>query len=507
MKKKTEKKIFKIGDPNPVHPEKKLMNRRDFISSGLIGFSGMVMAPSIVSLILRERAVRAGDVSPNVSGSAMPGLCPLLIIDCAGGFGLLGNWVGSQTSGSFSPLSAYPGTGLGTLVGGIDSSMGAPMAQGVSQIYQSLMNITAVDASNPATVTQNAVDTEFVAALQAGLRMSLIHANTLSDSSSNEIQIAGMASYFGASGSRLPNGLGTVASPSAGNSLSAAGLLMPSSCKPVAISSVKTLTEALSYGPALASVPTAVVGDLAEGLLDLSNTQLSMLGAMKQGDAMSALINSGFKMNKNYVSPSGSMDARFDADCQAIYGISPANAENDSMVLEATIVKNALEGASGPGVITVGGCDYHDGTQTSGDAKDAQIGMVMKRMIQLARKKNRKFALQILTDGGIYTDPMTRNWRGDDNGHSGMVMAAFDPNGKAVDVIKTHVGNLTTGETTDPNCVTYNMQNAAQACVLNYLAMNNALSLYTGPSANALGSALVAASMIDSLVGLGPFKS
>jgi hypothetical protein len=51
------------------------------------------------------------------------------------------------------------------------------------------------------------------------------------------------------------------------------------------------------------------------------------------------------------------------------------------------------------------------------------------------------------------------------------------------------------------------MQNAAQACVLNYLAMNNALSLYTGPSANALGSALVAASMIDSLVGLGPFKS
>lgn len=507
MTKKTEKRIYKIGDPNPVHPERKLMNRRDFISSGLIGFSGMVMAPSIVSLLLRERAVRAGDVSGGASGSAIPGLCPLLIIDCAGGFGLLGNWIGSQTSGMFNPLSAYPGTGLANLVGGIDSSMGAPMAQGASQVYETLTNVTPVDPTNPATSTQNATDMEFVAALQSGLRMALIHSNTLSDSSSNETQIAAQASFFGCAGNRLPNGLGTVSSPSGGNSMSAAGLLMPSSCKPVAISSVKTLTEALSYGPALANVPTAVVGDLAEGLLNLSNTQLNMLGQMKQGDAMSALINSGFKLNKNYVNPSASMDARYDADCQAIYGISMASAENDAMVLEATIVKNALEGASGPGIITVGGCDYHDGTQTSGDAKDAQIGMVMKRMIQLARKKNKKFALQIITDGGIYSDPMTRNWRGDDNGHSGMVMASFDPSGKAADVVKTHVGNLTSGETTDPNCVTYNMAHAAQACVLNYLSVNNALSLYTGPLANALGSALVPASMIDSLVALAPFKS
>lgn len=507
MKKKTEQKVFKVGDPNPVHPEKKLLNRRDFISSGLISFSGMVMAPSIVSLILRERAVRAGDVASGASGSAMPGLCPLLIIDCAGGFGLLGNWVGTQASGSFRALSSYPGTGLGTLVGGIDSSMGAPMAVGVSQIYETLMNVTPVNQADPTTTTQNAADTEFVAALQAGFRMSLIHANTLSDSSSNEVQIAGLASYFGASGSRLPNGLGTIASPSAGNSLSAAGLLLPSASKPVAISSVKTLTQALSYGPALANVPTAVVSDLAEGLLNLSNSQLGMLGAMNQGDAMSALMNSGFKANKNYVNPSASMDARFDADCQAIYGISPASAENDGMVLEATIVKNALEGTSGPGVVTVGGCDYHDGTQTSGDAKDTEIGMVMKRMLQLARKKGKKFALQLITDGGIYSDPMTRNWRGDDNGHSGMVMAAFDPHAKAVDVLKTHVGNLTSGETTDPNCLTYNMQNAAQACVLNYLSLNNALSLYTGPLANSLGSALVPASLIDSLVALGPFKS
>jgi hypothetical protein len=337
--------------------------------------------------------------------------------------------------------------------------------------------------------------------------MSLIHSNTLSDSMSNEVQIAAQASYFGCSGSRLPNGLGTVSSPSAGNSSMAAGLLMPSSCKPVAIGSVTTLTQALSYGPALSNVPTPIVNDLAEGLLNLSDAQLGMLGVMKQGDALTALMNSGFKLNKNYVSTTSSMDARFDPDCQAVYGISPASGTNDSIVLEATIVKNALEGASGPGVITVGGCDYHDGTQTTGDTKDAQIGMIMKRMIQLARRKNKKFALQIITDGGIYSDPMTRNWRGDDNGHSGMVMASFDPSGKAVDVIKTHVGNLTSGETTDPNCATYNMLNASQACVLNYLSLNNALSLYTGPAANALGSALVPASMIDSLLALGPFKS
>jgi hypothetical protein len=369
------------------------------------------------------------------------------------------------------------------------------------------MNITPVNSADPMSTARNAADADFVAALQSGFRMSLIHANTLSDSASNEIQIGAIASFFGSSGTKLPNGIGTMPSPSAGNSLSAAALLMPSACKPVAISSVKTLTQALSFGPALSNVPTAVIGDLADGLQNLSNAQLGMLSAMKQGDAMSALINSGFRLNKGYATPSGSMDARFDTDCQAIYGINPGSSDTDAMVLEATIVKNALEGSSGPGIVSVGGCDYHDGSQTTGDTKDAEIGMVMKRMIQLARKKNKKFALQIITDGGMYSDPMTRTWRGDDNGHSGMIMASFDPSGKASDVIKTHVGNLTSGETTDPNCLTYNMQNAAQACVLNYLSINNALSLYTGPVASPLGSALVPASMIDSLVGLGPFKS
>src|SRR4051812_1991630 len=93
MKKQRSKKQNKkemVPQYHPLHPEKPLVTRRDFLSSGLIGLSAGVMLPTIFDIAFLERAARAGECPAD---GAAPGMIPFLIFDCAGGAGLSGNWV------------------------------------------------------------------------------------------------------------------------------------------------------------------------------------------------------------------------------------------------------------------------------------------------------------------------------------------------------------------------------------------------------------------------------
>jgi hypothetical protein len=476
---------------NPLHPEKPLVTRRDFLSSGALGFSATLMLPSVFSMVALERAARAGECP---AGGAAPGAIPFLIFDCAGGASLSGNWVlsaqeGLQNKSNFTPLPSYTKLGLVDMNRfKLDDRFGAPMAAALDPTDTNLTGTNAIQSlifaqlhailpnGTDKVVTKDAltgVITSYGAPngspnYQKNLRMGIMAHTSLSDSGSNMLSAVSLVTAAGMQGTRIKNGLGTRQSVSAGNS-DAAGL--QAAFRPMGINSIDSLNTALGYGPAFSALPNKMKEALGNVLLKLTGIQAQSLGAMNLGDQLASLTRCGHIKNLEYTGNASTIDARTDADCQAVYGINPGSSASASNVVTATLIKAALEGSSGPAVITVGGCDYHSGQRTDGDTKDTEIGTAIANAILLAARKGVAFAFQIFTDGGIYSDDATRDWRGDDNDKSLTIFGIYDPNGPR-DMLATQLGRYTAGQGADRNhFLGTDPSRVAHAVLLNYLAV------------------------------------
>lgn len=458
--KKRDKKIQIPTDRNPLHPERKLVTRRDFLSSGILGFSGMVMMPTALEMILFARAANAGQCSASAAG----GLPPLLIFDCAGGAALPGNWTPMDQGGQ--PLPSYSNLGLDTANSWtLDNRFGAPMA-----------------APLPPPQTSNFESQIFNAfaalpqAVQNCLQMGIIPANSSSDSQSNTFSPVSLVTAAGNIGSMVQTGLGMTAAESGGNSDWGSG--NPSN-KPMQINSADSLAAALSYGPAFKRLPQGVLDTLAKTLLNLSSSQASQFSNMNLGQQFNSLMQAGYIKNEGYTAGVTGIDPRLDVNAQMIFGITAGSSGNQRSVVLATLALNAIMGNSGPSVFTIGGCDYHDGTQTSGDSKDTEIGTTIAQCIQLAAAKGKKVTFIVYTDGGIYSDPGTRQWRGDDNQHGLAVFGVYDPAGKPA-MNKTQIGWYNNGQVTDPNFAVGNDPlKVCHALFLNYLAVSGKAADYS----------------------------
>jgi hypothetical protein len=122
------------------------------------------------------------------------------------------------------------------------------------------------------------------------------------------------------------------------------------------------------------------------------------------------------------------VDGRKDADTRAIFNIQEGSDPQSQDVLFASVAYTTILGLSGPGVLTIGGCDYHDGTQETGDNKDLQIGQLIGRVVELAHRKQKPLFIQIVTDGGVDAVEGSRKWRGDSGARGMSVIGYFDPN-------------------------------------------------------------------------------
>lgn len=462
MTKKKDSRKEMPKDRHPLHPEKKLVTRRDFISAGLASAGGYLMMPTALELALYSRAARAGIV-PGATPAAAGGMVPLLIFDCAGGAALPGNWFPLDQNGQ--PLPSYSDLGLisinSTWVP--DTTFGAPMAG------PPLPPLTTNIQSN--ILAQ--LKANIPLASQPNLQMCTIPMNTSSDSQSNMTSPLSLVTQAGCVGSMVKNGLGMTAAISGGNSDWVAG--NPSN-KPMEILSVDSLAAALSYGAAFQSMPVGMLDSLANALINLSGTQAQNYANMTLGQQFNTLAQAGYATNAGYTAGVQGIDPRQDSDCQRIYGINAGSAANSQMVIWATIALNAIMGNSGPGVTVIGGCDYHDGTQTTGDTKDTQIGQALSFAVALAAAKAKKLCVMVYTDGGIYSDPGARTWRGDSNQHGQGVFGFFDPV-KVPTMAQTQIGYYNSGQVVEPTLTMNNMpQLIGHTFFLNYMAANGQIA-------------------------------
>jgi hypothetical protein len=442
--KNENKKVFlHEGHGKPV-------TRRQFLAAGLLNMSALCVLPTIADLILRQNAAYAAGCDN--SGGAKAGMLPFLVFDCAGGAALAGNWVVGKKGGSLDFLASYDQMGVPTNPAAgepIDQQFGLPMYSNLSQIRTGILQ-----TSTPAALVN--------------VRMGSICAASQDDTGNNALSPLVMVSKSGLAGINFSNGLGTRNSAQGANSQ---GPISDATLKPLQIQSVDDVVNALSYGPGLASLNPDQIGAMARAIKNMSSSQLQKLAGMDLGAQFAAIAECAYTKNLDFIRPPANVDPRLDANCQAVYGITPTSTGGATQ--SPSVVFNVLNGSSGPGAITIGGCDYHDGTQTSGDAKDLQIGQEIGRAIELARRLNKKFVFAVISDGGIYADQGTRNWRGD-SGQRGMaVIGVYDPNTPASQ-IRTQVGNFTDGQGADRSTyVGSDPKRIAYSLFANYLSVCN----------------------------------
>jgi hypothetical protein len=403
---------------------KKPVTRRDFLARGSLSFSATVFAPTLLSSLFRSRKVMAA------SPSASPYI-PFLVFDCNGGASMPGNFLVGGAGGPQDLLPSYNLLGWNPrAAGAVDTRFGLPMAAKASQILAGILATT-----SPAA--------------QANLRMGSFAHFGQDDSSTNNISALVLAIEMGATGSIVNRGFGTQPTLSGGNSNA---VDQDASFQPIIVQSINDVLNSLSFGPSLDQLSASSRRAIVKAALTMSVEQLNKLSAGNPG-AFGNQMGAAFQSAMGYTTAGAQLDPRSDAQISALYKINSQTDVADPNLISAAIAMNVLKGQSGPGVITINGCDYHDGTQTTGDAIDLQIGTQIGLAVEAAHLLNTPFFFQVLTDGGIFAQTDTRNWTGDAGDKSMTIVGYYNP-ASVPQLINPHspqIGAFNAGQGADQN--------------------------------------------------------
>lgn len=429
------------------------LSRREMLARSACTVSAAAVVPSLTAALLRATLA---DGAPQ--GSGEPGLVPLLVFDLNGGAALPGNFLVGRDEQLSTLLASYDLLGWNPKeAGALDAALGLPMAANASQMLAGMKQTAS-------------------AAALGKLRFGSFCHISQDDSSINRSSVLTLASAAGLNGSLISGGVGLTESESGGNSDSA---LQDPTRKPMTVRSLNDFLDAVSYGPALQDLPPRSLAALANGTLKLSTEQARKLANLDHGAQLARLAGDAYQKNLAYAgAPVTGIDPRTDDVFKALYGIDASTKATSADAIFAGIVMNVLRGNCGPGVLTIDGCDYHTGVQTDGDAKDLQIGREIGRAVEAACRLGRPLFLQLLTDGGLYASPGTRNWLSDAGDKSMTVIGYFNP-AAAPAQRRLQVGAFTDGQSADRStAVGSDPSLAAYAAFANYLNVSGKLARF-----------------------------
>lgn len=456
------KALLSSGHEKPV-------TRRQFISHGLVAGTATLFLPDMFSLIGSGIARANGAGAPDV---------PFLVLDLAGGAAMPGNFLVGRNGGPEDFLKNYDTLGWDPRESGaLDTSMGLPMSAKYSFMAKGIYETTSAEA-------------------RRNFRMGSVVHFSQDDTGNNESSAVALIGKSGLRGAHLPTGLGQRASLSGGNS---DALLKDALYKPLAISRVTDVTEALSYGPGLKGTPPGVLRALGLSAKRLSALQADRIKRKRRGGELSAAAEKAYENNLTYAEGVQGVDPRQEADFQKIYGINANTATNSVDAVRATIVMNLLKRTAGAGVITIEDCDYHNRGLAATDAIDLGIGREIGRAVEAAHRMGKPLFLQILTDGGCLAKDGIRSWEGDSGIRSLTVMGYYNPKGPA-DQPRLQVGQYTDGQGADRDTIVgTDAKAAAYAVFANYLNVCGRL----GEFENTAPRGIFTPAQLDSLMVFG----
>jgi hypothetical protein len=427
-------------------------NRRDFLRYGIIPFAGQVLMPGFVTQLLGAAAARAdGDCA--APGKA--GYIPFMLFDMAGGAALPGNFLVGKQGGPEDLCATYEQLGWNPRASGaLDKSFGVPMARKESQILAGMR-----DGASPQAL--------------AKLRMGTICHFAQDDTPSNAVSALGLVSRAGLRGRFLPNGAGSINSLSGGNS---DGALKEAQYKPLFVQHALDIQESTSHGPAFAEFSDDEIKSLSRVILELGAEQMRSFTGLGGGQRLSEIAACGYGGTKLYGKAIEGLDARADHHAAQVYQLRKDPNPRSKRQVFASIAYNVLKGNTGPGAITITGCDYHSPEPPEkGQEMDHACGFQIGRYVELAHRLGTPCFFQLSTDGGVSSDPGTRVWSADSNVRSLTVIGYYNPKG-APSQRRLQIGEYLAGGTVNqenrlvgggPDA---GPQRAANVVLANYLA-------------------------------------
>ncbi len=417
----------------------KPVTRRDFLSLGLMSFSSTLALPSTF-IINNTKALLDEVFQDAIKDPAF------FVMDLAGGAALFGNFLVGHKGGATDLLNSYSTLGWRPRKNKLDFRFGAPMAGGgVSKILEGILEMSSKEA-------------------QDNFRIGTICHAANSDSQSNPLSAFSLVCSSGAKGTHITQALGTRNSISGGQSIDP---LNKKTLKPISIQGLSDIENSLGVAGRFNSLNN-----------DSKNHVLKMISKNKDFFKNEIINNAYEEMEKTEII---SIDPRRDQELADIYNLSLNSDNNSQKVVFSGIANSVINNISGPGILTIGDCDYHNGNQEDGDEKDLEIGREIGRLLELAHRKKRKMFIQILTDGGMYareSETDVRIWTGDNDDKCMTVMCAYDPDiaPEYRDQNKTQVGYFTQGQGAERSTILGDQTRIAYGVFANYLSFSGRIN-------------------------------
>ncbi len=458
------KKINKGAKTDSQNPKKetfeklhgKPVTRRDFLSTGLIGFSSSFVLPSFIAILAKSGNAEAQNLLCKTAGGG--DLCPFISLKLSGGAAMTANFLPMDKAQQLLPSYSKMGMGLGsTIPVTYEFANKAPF-------YAASSMLAGIRGSASAMTLANS---NFVGTC----------VRSQDDSAGNKFDITGLVVGSGLSGKILPN-LGK-ANTETGASNSFAYVRPPA---PLIVGRYEDVVGSLGVSGSLASLNQSQKSNLFRTIQSLSGSQATAIQSMTGGSLLSRLLGCATADNTNLIANTASLniDPLTSPTFAQTWGINANTNKGSQDFVFATMVYNALNGNASSVNLEIGGYDYHNNTRTSGDTKDLEAGVVIGRILQSLAVMGKKGFIVVTSDGSVTSaesDVAGSPWTSDRGTAGAAYMICYDP--LAPHVVKSsQLGHFTSGQAADDTFITGgSAEIAAGAMFVNYLSFNGKLNL------------------------------
>lgn len=450
-----------------------LKTRRDFLSLGLISGGAYFLAPSSL-----QAAVQGCAQKP-----AYAGLTPVLIFDLVGGSNIAGSNVIVGGAGGQADIlvpTAYSKLGLPASMtpdkaGQVNTELGLHFHSD-SGILRGIKSVT-------------------TGQMRASVDGMIFCSRSNDDTNNNEHNPLFWLNKAGAQG-RIIQNIGTNAGISGGNSRPPLDSIV-ASASPSRVRGPTDNVNLVSLGQLSAtnngffgSNQIAKAERVLRTIAGLSERKVESLSRRDLSSQLKKFIACGIDETENQFREYTPQDVDPLLD-DKLKSVIPANLMTQGSFegkLAATC-KLLLDHYVGVGTIEIGGCDYHTGNRSAGEAKDLEIGRGIGYAIAMAAAKGEDLVIYVFSDGGVgaggpIDDSMGGrgkiSWTGDSGDRSSTFMIVYKHNGRPSirrdnnNSPRRQIGFFKPDGNVSANALlTSNSRpNTAKAMVANYLALH-----------------------------------
>lgn len=460
-----------LGEPILHDNHKRPVTRREMLSAGLLGASGLVMAPAWMAALLKPgKASGAIPLSHdiqmllasnqcNVTQGA--GLIPFICFDLAGGANLVGSEVIVGVQGgqaNFLSTAGYgkmgvPGNMVPSAAGFTSSALGL-LWHSDGAILRGIMS----KATTPATT--------------ANTNGAVFPALSENDTDINPHNPMYGIATVGANGSLLTL-VGTEPTISGGNSLAPpnlGGIAINPALQPSTIDRPSDAVALVSTGGASSNELSVAIQESQERIS--SGTALYDTTATDPAAAFTGVLtepNSGTSTPgvQLYTTPASDAQLKNQVRCNYVKAVnnsaafgnpsdldptqdqnivgggtpifSASDFSNGDVAMTATVMKLVLNGFAGAGTISLSGFDYHDNTRATGETRNFAAGQMIGAVLEYAQRLGKPVMIYVFSDGSLTSSSMVDTtaagrdklaWQGDSSAVASTFFLLYNPKGR-----------------------------------------------------------------------------